>query len=189
MKLISLYITAFGGVTDRAFSFDGGVTELLDRNGAGKSTLAAFIKVMLYGLEKTGNSLPDNESLLYEPWQGGRFGGSLTLEHRGEIFRIERHYERVGKLKTRTELRVLNESTGLPTDALGEEPGRTLLGVDGPSFLRTAYLSSRGVTAGKTADISARLGGLEGEADDMANVETAIKLLKNKRSEIRTQNK
>ena len=169
MKLISLYITAFGGIADRAFSFDGGVSELLDRNGAGKSTLAAFIKVMLYGLEKSGNAIPDNELSLYAPWQGGRFGGSLTLEHRGETFRIERHYERIGKIKTQMDLRIVNETTGLPTDALGEEPGRTLLGVDGPSFLRTAYLSSRGIAAAKTADISARLGGLEGESDDMAS--------------------
>ena len=189
MKLISLYITAFGGVRDRAFTFRDGVTELLDRNGAGKSTLAAFIKVMLYGLEKSGNAIPDNEPSLYEPWQGGRFGGSLTLEHRGEVLRIERHYERIGKVKTQMTLRILNEATGLETDLLGEEPGRTLFGVDGPSFLRTAYLSSRGISAAKTADISARLGGLEGESDDMANVENAIKLLRLKRSEIRTQNK
>ncbi len=189
MKLLSLYITAFGGVSERALTFRDGVTELLDRNGAGKSTLAAFIKVMLYGLEKSGNGISDNELTLYAPWQGGRFGGSLTLEHRGQRYRIERHYERLGKIKTQMDLRVVNETTGLETDVLGEEPGRTLLGVDGPSFLRTAYLSSRGITAAKTADISARLGGLEGEADDMASVETAIKLLKSKRSEVRTQNK
>lgn len=188
MKLHSLYIAAFGGVTDRHLTFGEGVTEILDRNGAGKSTLTAFIKVMLYGLEKTGNSLPDNENLLYEPWQGGIFGGTLTFEHEGRTYRIERHYERAGKVKTpRETLRIIDEGTGLPTDRFGTEPGRVLFGVDGPSFLRTAYLSPRAVHDFKTPEISAKLGGLENEADDMASYRRAMELLEEKRLAIRTR--
>lgn len=191
MKLLSLHITAFGGLSDREMTFSDGVTEILDKNGAGKSTLAAFIKTMLYGLEGSArSSAEENEYRLYEPWQGGRFGGSLTLTHRDMTLRIERFYERVGKTKTpQMTLRVTDLATGLPTDILGDEPGRTLLGVDGPSFLRTAYLSSRGVLAGKTVDISAKLGGSEGEEADMAQLERALKLLKSKRNEIRTTKK
>lgn len=188
MKLLSLYIAAFGGVTDRRLTFEEGVTEILDRNGAGKSTLAAFIKVMLWGLEKTGNSLPDNENLLYEPWQGGIFGGTLTFETEGRVFRIERYYERAGKVKTpRGTLKIIDESTGLPTDRFGTEPGRALFGVDGPSFLRTAYLSPRAVSEWKTPEISAKLGGLEDEASDMASYQRAMDMLEEKRLAIRTR--
>ncbi len=188
MKLLSLYISAFGGVRDRAFTFLDGVSEICEPNGAGKSTLAAFIKAMLFGLSKEGNSLEKNEARLYEPWQGGRFGGSLTFFHEGRTYRIERYFERVGKVKLREEVRVIDEASGLATNVFGEDIGRALLGVDGPSFMKTAYLSSRGITAGKTDDISAKLGGIEGEEDDMAAFDRAVSLLKDKRREIRTQN-
>ncbi len=188
MRLLSLYITAFGGVRERAFTFKEGLCEICEPNGAGKSTLAAFIKVMLFGFGKEGHSLEKNEAKLYEPWQGGRFGGTLTFQNEGKRYRIERYFERTGKVKLREELLVIDEASGLPTDAFGEEIGRALFGVDGPSFMKTAYLSSRGITAGKTADISAKLGGIEGEEDDMAAFDRAISLLKDKRREIRTQN-
>ena len=181
MKLISLHITAFGGVADRDLSFGEGLTEIVDKNGAGKSTLAAFIKMMLYGLDGARANQEENEDRLYEPGQGGRFGGTLTLSHEGRTYRIERFYERVGKTKTPQEsLTVIDLGTGLATDRLGSEPGRTLFGVDGPSFLRTAYLSSRAISAGKTPDISAKLGGSEGEEADMAQLEKALKLLDRK---------
>ena len=188
MRLLSLYVTAFGGLRDFSFTFTEGLTELCLPNGAGKSTLAAFIKVMLFGFTKEGKTLEKNEERLYEPWQGGRFGGSLTLQSDGRTFRIERYFERVGKLKLREELTVIDEQSGLATDIFGEDIGRALFGVDGPSFMKTAYLSSRGITAGKTDDISAKLGGIEGEADDMAAFDRAVSLLKDKRREIRTQN-
>ena len=191
MKLLSLHVTAFGGISNRDLTFSEGLTEIIDRNGAGKSTLAAFIKMMLYGLEGGARATPEeNEHRLYEPWQGGRFGGTLILSHEGRTYRIERFYERVGKAKTpQGSLTVIDLETGLATDRFGEEPGRAILGVDGPSFLRTAYLSSRAITAAKTPDISAKLGGSEGEEADMAQYEKALKLLKNKRNEIRTTKK
>ena len=92
MRILSLYIDAFGGLSKRSYEFSSGFSEILAENGAGKSTLAAFIKAMLYGLDGTGitKDLSANEFALYRPWSGGRFGGSLTFSTDTGIFRISR---------------------------------------------------------------------------------------------------
>lgn len=192
MKILSLYIEAFGGLTKRSFELSDGFSEILDENGAGKSTLAAFIKAMLYGLDGTGitRDLTANEFALYRPWSGGRFGGTLTFKTAEGAFRIERYFEdKRGANKHLGEWRVIDTATEMETDAFGEEPGRMLFGVDGESFMRTAYLSSRGLTAERTGDISAKLGGLDGERWDMGNAEEALRLIDRRRTEIRTKTK
>ena len=189
MRLLSLHIAAFGGIVNRDITLGEGVTEIMDKNGAGKSTLAAFIKTMLFGLEGEAkkSDITKNEYLLYTPWSGGRFGGSLTFLEGGRTYRIERFYEPTGKTKTPTEsLKIFDLERGEETDIFGKCPGRTLFGVDGESFLRTAYLSSRRYPAGKTAAISAKLGGLEEDESDLAAYDRAIKLLNRRRTEIRT---
>lgn len=192
MKLLSLYIDAFGGLTKRACEFSDGFSEILDENGAGKSTLAAFIKAMLYGLDGVGitRDLTANEFALYRPWGGGRFGGTLTFRTAEGVYRIERYFEdKRGANKHLGEWRVVDTATEMPTDAFGEEPGRVLFGVDGESFMRTAYLSSRGIMAAKTGDIAAKLGGLDGERWDMGNADEALRLIDRRRTEIRTKTK
>ena len=192
MRILSLYIDAFGGVSKRPYSFSEGFTEILDENGAGKSTLAAFIKAMLYGLDGVGitRDLRANEFALYRPFGGGRFGGTLTFETEAGVYRIERYFEdKRGADKHAGEFRVVDTASELPTDAFGAEPGRVLFGVDGESFLRTAYLSSRGIMAAKTNDISAKLGGLEDEKWDMSRTEDALRLIDKRRTEIRTKTK
>lgn len=185
MRLLSAFIEGFGGITKRQYRFDAGLTQILDDNGTGKSTLAAFIKAMLYGLEGTSvrKKNGENEYERYLPWGGGRFGGTLTLASRLGDFRIERYF--TAKDKQYGELTVIDLATEKPGTALGEIPGRTLLSVDGDSFLLTAYLSSLGMTAGKTADISAKLGGVEGESWDMTAYDSAVALLEKKRKEIK----
>ena len=108
MKLISCYIAAFGGIKDRAIVFRDGITEILEPNGAGKSTLAGFLKAMLYGLSGAGKkTIDNNEVKLYTPFDGGRFGGSLTFLEGGREYRIERYFEK----KDET-LRVIDTATG-----------------------------------------------------------------------------
>ena len=160
MRIHSLYIRAFGGVEDRSYTLSEGLTEVLEENGTGKTTLTAFIKAMLYGLDGVGaRTVADNEYMRYAPWgDKARFGGTLTLSHEGHTYRIERYFTSKNKTtKQIGELRVVDEATELATDALGDEPGRTILGVDGESFLRTVYLSSLGMKAGKTSDITAKI--------------------------------
>lgn len=183
MRLVSCYITAFAGITNREYSFREGITEILDRNGTGKSTLAAFLKVMLYGLEGvTKKTLRENELRLYCPFGGGRFGGSLTFLEGEREYRIERYFE--GKNE---ELRVIDTLSGNVTDRFGQSPGEAILGTDAEAFLRTVYLSSRRTPArgDSTVGITAKLNDLAGEVFDLCDYEAAVERLMTARKEIK----
>ncbi len=178
MKLLSCHILAFGGIADRRIEFSEGLNEICDKNGSGKSTLAAFIKVMLYGPEgERKKTLSENERRLYAPWGGGRFGGSLTFSHEGKTYRIERFFDP-------DELAVIDEATEKPTDRFGESVGEALLSVDADSFLKSIYLSSRGIRPSATTRLTAKLTDLSGEIWDLGSYDGADRLLEERRKEI-----
>lgn len=90
MILKSIHIYGFGKYQDMTFQFGPGMNVIEGRNEAGKSTLLNFVKAILFGFES--RRLPE---MRFEPLEGGKFGGSLTLEDgRGQIYRIERTNQR-----------------------------------------------------------------------------------------------
>ena len=93
MKLIKCYIENFGILTEKEISFSKGLNCAVSENGTGKTTLTAFIEAMLYGIGDTRKqSLEENPRKKYSPWQGGKFGGSLTVEVGKKRYVIERSF-------------------------------------------------------------------------------------------------
>lgn len=183
MKLISCYITAFGGIKDKEITFCDGITEILEKNGAGKSTLAGFLKAMLYGLSGAGKkTIDDNEIKLYTPFEGGRFGGSLTFLEEGREYRIERYFEK----KDET-LRVVDTASGEETSRFGKEIGQALFGVDADAFMRTVYETPRHLPKGGAAPlgITAKLNDLVGEVFDLGRFPEADRILDSERTAIK----
>ena len=136
MKLISCYIESFGGLSGFEKQFDAEFDSFFQRNGTGKTTLSAFILAMLYGLDSlraTDKELKDRAR--YLPWGGGKYGGSLTLESKGKLYRIERTFD--SKSETKDTLTVYDLQSGekilLPASA-----GEYFLGIPKDSFLATA---------------------------------------------------
>ena len=85
MKLIECYVNNFGKLSDFSYSFKDGLNVIQEENGYGKSTFSAFIKSMLFGLEDTKRiGIFENDRKKYEPWQGGAWGGSLTISSGSE---------------------------------------------------------------------------------------------------------
>ena len=144
MKLIECYVNNFGVLSDFSFNFKDGLNVIKEENGFGKSTLAAFIKSMLFGLEDTKRpSLSENDRKKYEPWQGGSWGGSLTLSCGKKTYRIERSFFKKASLD---EIRVFDTETEKPVDIFSEKsPGEFLLGIDRDGFERTVFLSERDI--------------------------------------------
>ena len=93
MKFIECYIENFGKLQNFNYDFNEGLNVLHANNGYGKTTFTAFIKCMLYGMEDTKRQdLAENDRKHYMPWQGGRCGGTLTIEEGGRRYRIERSF-------------------------------------------------------------------------------------------------
>ena len=76
MKLVSLYIENFGGLSRYALDFSGELTVLQEPNGFGKTTLAEFIRAMFYGFPRKTKTLDKSKRQKYLPWNGGKCGGS-----------------------------------------------------------------------------------------------------------------
>ncbi len=181
MKLVSCYIENFGGLHQREFSFNEGLTVVEEPNGSGKTTLATFIRCMLYGMPRRVRDLGKDLRRRYEPWQGGSYGGQLTLHADGRTYRIERAFGSSPKEDT---LAVYNTLTGRPTDDLGLVPGITLFGLDADSFERSAYLPQNHMLGAlASSDIRSKLGNLVENTDGVHNYDSALKLLRSARAQ------
>ncbi|WP_226536513.1 ATP-binding protein [Fictibacillus halophilus] len=87
MKIISLHIYHFGALKDCKLTLDrSGFQWLFGENEAGKTTLMDFIKCILFGFP-----LKNQSKRQYDPKDGSRIGGKITVEHtKLGIWTIER---------------------------------------------------------------------------------------------------
>ncbi len=180
MRLIECYIDNFGTLSDFKLSFSKGLNAIVKENGFGKTTLSVFIKVMLYGLDQTSkHKLEENDRKHYKPWQGGRFGGSLTYETSEGVYRIERSFGTKGADDTAT---LYDVRTGkvcpMPSIPLGE----ALFEIDADGFERTLFLSEANLS-GKNDNktVSAKISNLAGTEGDLSVMDDAIELLEKER--------
>ncbi len=176
MKLKSCYIAGFGTLKDREYGFEDGFTQFFQENGAGKSTLAAFLKAMLFGLASyKSNSRTFEDRRHYCPFDGGAFGGSLTLEFEGKTYCITRRFDM--KSETRDHCSVTRD--GVPTEELGKVPGRTIFQVDEDSFLRTAFFTADPGELGANGCIAGRLQSFVDNTQPGGDYEDACAALEN----------
>ena len=132
---------------------------------------------MLYGFDnETKRNEVDNERKKYRPWQKGIYGGTLTLEVDGKNYRIEKTFG----TKPKDDLCVIrNADSNLVIPGLDASCiGQNYLKVDSASFQRSVYISQSDVKTKSTPGISAKIGRIADDTDDMNNYDTAIDRLK-----------
>ena len=178
MELIRCHVENFGILSDKSFDFSDGLNAFCLENGQGKSTFCAFIKCMLYGLsESRRQDLSENERKHYAPWQGGRFGGSLTLRFDGRIYHISRSF---GTRPAEDRMEVFDEQSGERTSDLGTCPGETMLGMDAKGFAICAAFSERAFESRIENESILSLLGRE-ECDQNGSLSTALARLEEER--------
>lgn len=180
MKLLSCHIENFGKLVNRDYTFDKNVTVFAEENGAGKTTLAAFIKAMFYGLSSyktTTKNFCDRQR--YYPFGGGKFGGNLTFEKGGDVYRIERFFDKKSDIKD--EFAVYKNNAPLKVSA---NFGAEIFGLDEDSFVRTAFITAEDIDGGSNPDIGEKITGRVFEADG-AGLEEAISALEKKRKTLK----
>lgn len=180
MKLIRLHVENFGKLQNFDYSFDKGLNVLLQENGWGKSTLAAFIKAMFYGMPASSRqSLDDNERKKYMPWQGGAYGGSLEFSTQTGKYRIERFF---GAKESGDSFALYDLATNCESRRYSSRIGEELFGIDADGFARTVYLSQHAVIAkGDNISITAKLGDLLDDVDDIGSFDDAMIALDKRR--------
>lgn len=96
MKIIELYLKNFGKFHEKHIYIRDGVQVIYGENEFGKSTIHAFIRAMLFGLERgRGRAAGKDAFSRYEPWENpGYYAGVLRFVCGGRTFRLERRFGR-----------------------------------------------------------------------------------------------
>ncbi len=96
MRIRELYLKNFGKFSDRHFCLDDGMQVVYGENEFGKSTLHAFIRAMLFGMERgRGRAAGKDTFSRYEPRENaGYYAGMMRFTCGGRNFRLEREFGR-----------------------------------------------------------------------------------------------
>ncbi len=99
MQITEIYIKNFGKFSDRRFDLSNKVQVFYGENEYGKSTIYAFIKAMLFGMERgRGRAAANDAFSRYEPWENPNYyAGTMRFISGGKHFYLERHFDRYGK--------------------------------------------------------------------------------------------
>ncbi len=184
MKLIECYIENFGKLSRFSYHFTDGLNIFCRENGWGKSTFTAFIKAMFYGFgDGRAATEHTNERRQYLPWQGGKYGGTLTFTTGDEIYRVERYFD----MDPSQDTFVLYDcKTGLTSTAYTHALGAELFGIDAEGYERSTFISEH-----LTADVRADYTGIQAKLVDMKDVSDyriAERTLSQKQALYRTAN-
>ena len=177
MKIRELYIAEFGGIKNKKIEFDAGkkLNIIYGENESGKSTIFLFIKFMLYGLQRKTQSNTERERSL--SWSGSVAAGSMTVEHNGKNFRIERSF--VDRAKGE-KLVILSLESGSPIST-DKSPGEYFLGVPREVFESSAcvgQMRSDDINGEKTAQSLSNLLSSADEGVDVAAVLRELNLIR-----------
>lgn len=99
MVIKELYIKNFGKLQEQHFYLRDGIQVITGENEFGKSTLHAFIRAMLFGLERgRGRAAAKDDFTRYEPWESpGHYAGVMRFSCGSRNFRLERSFDRFTK--------------------------------------------------------------------------------------------
>lgn len=96
MRIQELYLKNFGKFHQKRFLIEDGVQVFYGENEYGKSTIYAFIKAMLFGMERgRGRASCHDEYSKYEPWDNPNYyAGVMRFTCGGKRFYLERNFDR-----------------------------------------------------------------------------------------------
>ncbi len=180
MKLLKVYVENFGKISKTEYDFSDTLTTFYHENGYGKTTLSTFIKAIFYGLPKVTKSTKFNDREHYYPFDGGKFGGNLTFEKDGKIYKIVRFFDKTSETKDEI---TLYENDNL-VNVIPENIGKWVFGVDEASYSRTLYFSEASSINQTSSDITFKLTGVVDSSDDESFV-YAKKILEESRKNLK----
>lgn len=130
-------LTHFGMFHGKKISFDPKMNIFAAPNESGKSTIHAFIRGMLYGIEKTrGRVSKDDRYARYEPWEHlGGYEGKLRFEKDGITYRIERSFQKNNKY-----LHLYDETNGVELTPAQEKLDALLGGLSESGYINTVSI-------------------------------------------------
>ncbi len=180
MKLLSIHVENYGKLNNVDFDFKNNLTEIFKENGFGKTTVASFIKAMFYGLPSYKiNSIVFDDRQRFYPYNNGKFGGNLRFEFNGDVYLIERFFDK--KSETKDSLKLYKNDL-LVENSL-ENLGKYFFELDENSFEKTLFFNSDFNEISSSTGINAKLNSfVDGTPLDM-DFDSALKKLEKKQKD------
>ncbi len=138
MEIQELLIGKYGKFSDYHMTFRPGINIIYGGNETGKTTIHSYIKAMLFGLNRgRGRAARMDEYQIRQPWDSpGAFYGSMRIRENGDIYRIDRRFERGGK-----PLELICETRNLESGHPQEDLEALLGGMSETAFVNSVFIS------------------------------------------------
>ena len=188
MRILSLDMKHFGKFQEHTMTFQPGMSIIYGGNESGKSTVHAFIRAMLFGIERRGSrgGRPD-EYVLRQPWENPAwFAGAMRVEYGRKVYRIERNFYSGDK-----GLQLICETDGVMIGEPQEAIYTILSGMHEAAFCNTVFIPQAGAKTEKVLPEQLRdyMLRIQETGDGSVNVGAAIESLRRRRRDIEQQKK
>lgn len=188
MQILELYMKNFGKFSDRHIYFSDHIQIFYGENEYGKSTIYAFIKAMLFGMERgRGRAAGKDEFSRYEPWENPNYyAGMMRFRCGGRIFRLERTFDRYTKSSS-----LVCEDDGEELSLEAGDLEMLLGGMTAASFENTAAIGQLTAKPGQAlaAELKNYAANYYETGCSDVNLQEALTYLKNRRSQVEKEQK
>lgn len=178
MRIIEINVAEFGCLKNKKITLEQGINVIYGENESGKSTLMLFIKFMLYGLPKRTAKGTDRQRAL--SWDNNRASGSMTVEHEGKRYLLER--VATGSTRTSESCKITDLATG---EQLAADAGELLLGVPCEIFESSCFVSQMRTSDINRAGASSAIENILASADESIDVSHILERMDKVRKEYR----
>lgn len=183
MKIKGLYPESFGKFKDGNITFSDGLNLIYGENEAGKSTLFAFLKGMLFGIEKPRGRVAKGQPYeKHKPWDTpGAYQGAMDVEIDGKTYRVERNF-----LATDKSLRVTELETGREVPMQGELMEYVAPEISEAGFVNTVLAPQSGAAteAALQSELSNYVANMSMAKNREVDVAGALEALRRKEKEL-----
>lgn len=157
---------SFGRLDKQSLELGPGLNILEAPNEGGKSTWAAFLKIMLYGLDTKSR---DKKGFLadknrYRPWSGVPMEGKLECEVQGRDLVLRRWTK--GSVPMGAFSAVWTDTGEAVSGMTGENAGDLLIGVGRDTFERSAFLRQAGLAVDQSPELEKRIAALVSSGEE-----------------------
>lgn len=176
MKINSVNIVGFGGIKNKTINFNDGLNVIYGDNEKGKTTVMTFIKMMFYGNERGAASVAKNPRQKYTPWDGGIMAGSISFEHNGRNYLLEREFK---KSNSTDKLTLCDLDLGT-RETVSADIGEKFFGISSAAFERSVFIGQFGYPdndAAAEGEINQKLSNIVNTGDESVSFDTVYSRL------------
>ena len=137
MEIVELILKHYGKFENHRMTMQPGINIIYGGNETGKTTIHSFIRSMFFGLNRgRGKAAKTDEYQVRQPWDApGAFLGSMRIRENGEIYRIDRCFDR-----SAAPLQVTCETRAQESANPQEDLNALLGGISEDAFVNTVFV-------------------------------------------------